>query len=325
MPVHSGRTAPKRPASGTCPRCGRRFPDRPCAPAGRVTKRPPSSGQHFGAPDSKLRAGPRRPCGTTCWHAPRPPAVPRQPARHPLQHRQHAQLVASATASARSAPPNSVRRSARVRLVRAVPRPAPSRSGGRNPSCSSARGTPCPVRSNSSARPPLRAASTRGRSTRRSPATGSTSATTLAQLAGALQRGDIFPKIPIHDSICSFLTHCHTGPEYPSAHIPYFPLVPARVTLRRNAHPGKPFPDSLTHDRRRPDDRPQNAMLGRIFSRIGPVPSGTGVLAKPTRSDVLTIPAMPSGYRPPAGKSRYSYPCASYSRDSDSKRLRKSG
>ena len=50
---------------------------------------------------------------------------------------------------------------------------------------------------------------------------------------------------------------------------PYFPLVPARVTLRRNAHPGKPFPDSLTHDRRRPDDRPQNAMLGH-FSGSAP-------------------------------------------------------
>ena len=33
--LFSELTAPKRPASGTCPRCGRRFPDRPCGPTGK--------------------------------------------------------------------------------------------------------------------------------------------------------------------------------------------------------------------------------------------------------------------------------------------------
>ena len=50
---------------------------------------------------------------------------------------------------------------------------------------------------------------------------------------------------------------------------PYFPLVPARVTLRRNAHPGKPFP---TASRTTGDDRTTGlrTQCSGIFSGSAP-------------------------------------------------------
>ena len=176
-------------------------------------------------------------------------------------------------------------------------------------------GKDVPVRSNSSARPPLGRFDSRSVNSAIS-STGSTSAATLTSSPARSSAATYSQRFLYTTRYVHFSRIAIQGRNTPP-HTTLFPARarpsggtakqrplsesrPARVTLRRNAHPGKPFPDSLTHDRRRPDDRPQNAMLGHLF-RIGSVPSGTGVPAKPTGSDVPTIPAMPSGYRLPAG------------------------
>ena len=100
---------------------------------------------------------------------------------------------------------------------------------------------------------------------------------------------------------------------------------PARVTLRRNAYPGKPFPATF---RAKGYERATDLGPRRSEPCSGPAPDRSSEHPYPGETDTQRRSYKPcDALRLSASgrKSRYSYPCASYSRDSDSKRLRKSG
>ena len=135
-------------------------------------------------------------------------------------------------------------------------------------------GKDVPVRSNSSARPPLGRFDSRSVNSAIS-STGSTSAATLTSSPARSSAATYSQRFLYTTRYVHFSRIAIQGRNTPP-HTTLFPARarpsggtakqrplsesrPARVTLRRNAHPGKPFPDSLTHDRRRPDDRPHAA------------------------------------------------------------------
>ena len=185
--------------------------------SGKVTKRPPSNGQHFRTGSSESRTS--SPVRTTCWASPpRPRRFRGQPARHPLQQRQHAELVGQR----RFRKPCQLRQQALHPPGQVVETFHAQRQGhpavGAHHASSQdgeRRARPLEQQRPTASRTFRLAVGQLGDLQHRIDLGGDSH-----QLAGALQRGDIFPKIPIHDSICSFLTHCHTGPEYPSAHNP---------------------------------------------------------------------------------------------------------
>ena len=159
------------------------------------------------------------------------------------------------------------------------------------------------------------------------------------QLAGALQRGDIFPKIPIHlDMFISHALPYRAG--IPLRTQPYFPLVPARAAGRPNGarYPKAGPPELRSAGMRIPANRSRQpharqATTGRPASERNARASFPDRLRSVRHRRSGKTDTQRRSYDPSDAlrlsasdrKSRYSYPCASYSRDSDSKRLRKSG
>ena len=200
-------------------------------------------------------------------------------------------------------------------------------------------GKDVPVRSNSSARPPPGRFDSRSVNSAIS-STGSTSAATLTSSparssAATYSQRFLYTTRYVHFSRIAIQgrnTPPHTS-LFPARARPSGGTVkrrplsesrPARVTLRRNAHPGELVPRQ-PHARQATTGRPASERNARASfpDRLRSVRHRRSGKTDTQRrsydpSDALRLSAS-------GRKSRYSYPCASYSRDSDSKRLRKSG
>ena len=316
MPVHSGRPLRKdlhpvhahvADAAFRIDRVDQRESDEASA-----VERPTLQNRKLRKPDLVARAD-------HLLARPASPAIPGQPARHPLQQRQHAELVGQRRFRSGQLreqaldPPGQV-----VETFHAQRQGDPAVGAHHVRQDGERRARPLEQQRPTASRTFRLAVGQLGDLQHRIDFGGNSH-----QLAGALQRGDIFPKIPIHDSICSFLTHCHTGPEYPSAHNPISRSCPPelrsagmRIPANRSRQP---------HARQATTGRPASERNARAFfpDRLRSVRHRRSGKTDTQRrsydpSDALRLSASDR-------KSRYSYPCASYSRENDSKRLRKSG
>ena len=316
MPVHSGRPLRKdlhpvhahvADAAFRIDRVDQRESDEASA-----VERPALQNRKLREPDLVARAD-------HLLARPASPAIPGQPARHPLQQRQHAELVGQRRFRSGQLreevldPPGQV-----VETFHAQRQRDPAVRAHHVRQDGERRARPLEQQRPTASRTFRLAVGQLGDLQHRIDLGDDSH-----QLAGALQRGDIFPKIPIHDSICSFLTHCHTGPEYPSAHIPISRSCPPesrsagmRIPANRSRQP---------HARQATTGRPASERNARASfpDRLRSVRHRRSGKTDTQRrsydpSDALRLSAS-------GRKSRYSYPCASYSRENDSKRLRKSG
>ena len=285
--------------------------------SGKVTKRPPSNGQHFRTGSSESRTS--SPVRTTCWHAPRP-----------RRFRGSQRDIRSSSGSMRSLSDNDVfgavssENRLSIRRVRSSRLSTPSARAIRRsePIMFVRTGKDVPVRSNSSARPPPGRFDSRSVNSAIS-STGSTSAATLTSSPARSSAATYSQRFLYTTRYVHFSRIAIQGRNTP----PHTTLFPARARpsyappecASRQTVPRQP------HARQATTGRPASERNARAFfpDRLRSVRHRRSGKTDTQRrsydpSDALRLSAS-------GRKSRYSYPCASYSRENDSKRLRKSG